>query len=108
MSQLIHDSFFGRLLRYLSKGRLLPHEEAKHPELWERFITVPTKTASEKSSPERPGSDASTVNNSDGELLEPGRDPNIVGWYGPDDPEVSSTMLNCKRKNSLNDCNRTH
>jgi hypothetical protein len=88
MSQLIHDSFFGRLLRYLSKGKLLPHEETKNPELLKRFTMGSANRSSEKSSPERPASDVSTLNNSNGEIAEKGDDPNIVGWYGPDDPEV--------------------
>ncbi|KIX96881.1 uncharacterized protein Z520_07601 [Fonsecaea multimorphosa CBS 102226] len=86
MSQLIHDSFFGRLLRHLSKGKLLPHEETKNPALIEQFTAV-SPAPVEKTSPERPASNASTLNPGDGELAEKGRDPNIVTWYGSDDPE---------------------
>lgn len=98
MSQLIHDSFFGRLLRYLSKGKLLPHEEAKNPELLKQFTTKPADNSSEKSSPARPPSDASTLNNSNGDLAEKGRDPNIVGWYGPDDPEVGPVLQHSEQQ----------
>ena len=43
MSQLIHDSFFGRLLRYLSKGKVFPHLEMKHPKLLEKFAVKSDK-----------------------------------------------------------------
>ncbi|EXJ62616.1 hypothetical protein A1O7_03054 [Cladophialophora yegresii CBS 114405] len=86
MAQLIHDSFFGPLVRYLSNGKLLPHEETRNPALLRPFIADPYNNPSERSLPEAPASDASTSNHSDGELAEKGKDPLIVDWYGPDDP----------------------
>ena len=92
MSQLIQDFFFGRLMRHFSKEKLLPHEEAKHPQLLKQFMTSQGNNPSGKTSPERPASNVSTINNGNGDIVENGKDSNIVGWYGPDDPEVSDSV----------------
>lgn len=86
MSQLIHDSFFGRSLRYLSHGKLLPYAEQNNPALLKRFTIDQSQ-----SSPEKPFAERLSPDSSDGELMEKGDDPNIVGWYGPGDSEVSIT-----------------
>jgi hypothetical protein len=90
MSRLIHDSFFGRGLRWASKGKLLPHEETKNPALIQQYLPKQSAStvASDESSPERPPSDTSTLHGTASAIAEKGTDLEIVGWYGDDDPEV--------------------
>ena len=89
MSQLIHDSLFGRVLRHLSHGRLFPFEEDRNPALLKHF-TVETSSTGDKPS----------IHSSDEEKAEKGRDENVVDWYGPDDPEVSSSLLVLRADNN--------
>lgn len=89
MAQLIHDSFAGRLLRHLSGGKLFPFEEDKNPSLLKQF-SIETGPSTEKMSPDA-GRNA--------ESAEEGNDAHLVGWYGPDDPEVRPpNRLFIKRK----------
>ncbi|KIX08897.1 uncharacterized protein Z518_03554 [Rhinocladiella mackenziei CBS 650.93] len=74
MAQLIRDSFFGRFLRYASRGKWLPFEEEKNPLLLKQFSI---KTLPEKSS--------QLANNET--KAEEGDDIQLVGWYCPDDSE---------------------
>ncbi|MCJ1403583.1 hypothetical protein MMC11_006806 [Xylographa trunciseda] len=38
MSELIRDTVFGHLLRYLTGGKLFPYAEDRDPSLWKRYI----------------------------------------------------------------------
>ncbi|ETI20214.1 hypothetical protein G647_08248 [Cladophialophora carrionii CBS 160.54] len=67
--QLVHDSFTGRFLRYISGGKFFPYEGDESPAVLKRF------SVKEESPVE------------DAESAEEGKDPLLVDWYGPDDPE---------------------
>jgi hypothetical protein len=69
--QLVHDSFTGRFVRYISRGRIFPYHGDHAPSVLKRF------SAAEEGSDEVAAAAA-----------EEGKDPLLVGWYGPDDPEV--------------------
>ena len=117
MSELIRDTVFGHLLRYLTCGQLLPYAEDRDPSLWKRYVhdektlrmarhghtgeeeAVDQTDASQ--SPEGISRDSSTTRresnlhtNALGHPIDPekGRDTNVVDWYGDDDPEVSSAV----------------
>ncbi|MCJ1322095.1 hypothetical protein MMC15_007440 [Xylographa vitiligo] len=112
MSELIRDTAFGHLLRYLSGGQLLPYAEDRDPSLWKRYVhdgktirmahhghTGEEEAAGksgESQSPEGISRDSSTTRresntqtNALGHQIDPekGRDTNVVDWYGDDDPE---------------------
>lgn len=80
MSQLIRDSFFGRTLRYVSGARLNPFPEDVDPSLKHFFHSdedASSQTSSQISDEEKRG-----ANEGKNAYI-------VVGWYGPDDPEVS-------------------
>ena len=121
MSELIRDTAFGHLLRYLSGGQLLPYAEDRDPSLWKRYVhdgktirmahhghTGEEEAAGksgESQSPEGISRDSSTTRresntqtNALGHQIDPekGRDTNVVDWYGDDDPEVFSAVCHFK------------
>ena len=116
MSELIRDTVFGHLLRYLSGGKLLPYAEERDPSLWKRYIhddktlrmahhghTGKEEVAADRPDgsqiPQATSRDSSTTRhesnvqtNALGHPIDPekGRDTNVVDWYGEDDSEVFS------------------
>jgi DHA1 family multidrug resistance protein-like MFS transporter len=70
----LESTIFGQLVRLLSRGKLLRYPDEIDPSLWEKAVS--------RDSPD----------NSNGEREkeeDDGRSVLLVGWYGPDDPEVS-------------------
>jgi hypothetical protein len=70
--QLVHDSFTGRFLRYISRGRILPHEDSRSLAQLKQLLL------------KQQGRKADST--------EDGTDPYLVSWNGPDDPEVCPTV----------------
>ncbi|MCJ1396384.1 hypothetical protein MMC18_009274 [Xylographa bjoerkii] len=117
MSELIRDTVFGHLVRYLSGGKLLPYAEDRDPGLWKQYIhdektmrmahhghtgelevgePEPVDKPDAPKSRESISRDSSTTRresnmqtNALGHPIDPekGRDTNVVHWYGDDDPE---------------------
>lgn len=119
MTQLVRDSIFGQFLHLVSDGKVLQYREQKDPSLWQtrvlgekssgRPLARDTKEVGGNLNVERAvarnnddgntHSSSSTVVPDDDDALpeastrrasaEKGVDPNLVDWYGPDDPEVN-------------------
>jgi MFS transporter, DHA1 family, multidrug resistance protein len=111
MTQLFRDSIFGQFLHLVSGGKLVPSEEQKNPSLWQRRVLDGKSAARDKevgttnlaSSAESdktvvvPSADGDDDAASEGSTsratAEKGVDPNLVDWYGPQDPEVGWLSL---------------
>ncbi|MCJ1288347.1 hypothetical protein MMC26_007702, partial [Xylographa opegraphella] len=112
MLELIRDTVFGHLLRYLSGGRLLSYAEDRDPSLWKRYVhdektmrmahhghTGDEQAVDQTDASQFPDGfprDSSTTRresniqtNALGHLVDPenGSDTNVVHWYGDGDPE---------------------
>ena len=122
MSELIRDTIFGHLIRYLSGQKLLPYAEDRDPGLWKQYIhdektrrmahhghtgveeTGDGDTVNTSETPQSHGGtsrDSSTTRRESnmqtnvlGHPVDPekGRDTNVVHWYGDSDPEVPSMV----------------
>ena len=78
MSTQLRDTNFGYLIRLVSRRRLLRYPDEIDPSLWKLATQRPSEsTGSQKDARE------GAVTGDDGEEVY------LVGWYGPDDPEVS-------------------
>lgn len=122
MADLVRDSVFGHFVRMVSKNKAFQYAEEKDPSIWEKFVSaeksgnmahhgsVEPEEESDKdketgtsnndsnsatsSSTQVGGGEATTVNKPSGKKVdaEKGRDLHMVDWYGPDDPDVSSSL----------------
>ena len=115
MTQLVRGSIFGQFLHLVSSGKLLPHQEQRNPSLWQTrlpnekpgrifFDAAPnnleragagsgdeassTCSSSTNVSREIVLDDALSEASTKQEDAEEGKDPNLVDWYGPEDPDV--------------------
>lgn len=78
---LIRDSAFGHIVRLASRGKYFQYAEEADPSLWKKYINE------EKSNHQsQRGSEASSQIDP-----EKGRDRKIIDWFGPEDPDVSTT-----------------
>ncbi|KAL8738202.1 MAG: hypothetical protein Q9181_000973 [Wetmoreana brouardii] len=109
MADLVRGTAFGHLLRLLTRGKALPYAEERDPSLWkQRFseekttrmarygypgqvphddpLPVPSTADSSRT---RAGSDQHLADGPTGRPIdqEKGRDPNVVDWFGENDPE---------------------
>jgi len=121
-SELIRDTLFGHILRFVTRKRVLRYQEEIYPELWKKFVnkhksgnmahhgSVEDEEREEENEKsvehdQQPSShassdtqvDAKVVNERTGKQVDPekGRDANIVDWWGPDDPGKDSLMHSC-------------
>lgn len=78
MSVLIRDTQFGRLLRLLSRKRVLRYPDEVDPALWKSA----TQRASSSGDRDIERKNDTTINRTSEEVF-------MVDWSGPDDPEVS-------------------
>ena len=117
MSELIRDTVFGHCVRLVTRAKVLQYAEEKDPSLWKRYLheektaqmahhgqlgdeniksedpneshgnLADTQPSSEESSNTQVEKMRTT--NTIGQKIdqEKGRDVNIVGWFGDDDPE---------------------
>lgn len=90
MTILIQDSHFGRLLRYASRGRLLPSTEDQDPALVKRFSLDASSADVDSATSHNLSTDEQTAEKGGNGKKDDGH---IVGWYGSDDPEVSFTQI---------------
>ncbi|KAJ4473819.1 major facilitator superfamily domain-containing protein [Lentinula aciculospora] len=98
MADLFRDTAAGQIVRYLSRGRLLPYLEDS-PDFSEvvceksphtKKFTFQVVISDQQSSMEPSDSQERTLfgdNQSPPQTLNEENDPNLVSWYGPDDPE---------------------
>lgn len=82
MSALIHDTAFGHLLRLLSRGRYPKYLDEVNPTIWTPFINEEKITFCGPNSEE--SKSAYDGSSSDPEAS---KQPKIVSWVGPQDPE---------------------
>ena len=92
MQSHLQSTMFGQLVRFLSGGKLFQYPDEIDPFLWERAVETETRehnTVAEQSAKEAQGCTAigEQIGGDDGQRIL------LVGWYGPDDPEVSPLFL---------------
>ena len=112
-SELIRDTLFGHILRFVTGKKVLRYQEEVHPELWKKFVNKHKSgnmarhgaiedeedIVDEKAQRQEPLSHSSSdtqlddaqpvTNEVSGKRIDPekGRDAHIVDWWGPNDPE---------------------
>ena len=103
MAQPVRDSIFGRCLHLASGGKLLRYKEQREPSLWqsrlrnEKLMAVNRERGNSSLFSSRQSSrtvvvlddGASDTTASTLAEAESGPAPNLVDWYGPQDPEVN-------------------
>ena len=112
MTELLRDTVFGHLIRFVTNAKYFQYAEEKEPTLWKQYLdekktghmahhgqlgeanTVPdesklqdSESSSHDTSPSRLENVRTT--NTIGQKVdqEKGRDVNIIGWFGDNDPE---------------------
>ncbi len=115
MTTPLRDTQLGRLVRFVSRGKLLQYPDEVDPSLYRNRGSSPVRTR--RSSREEPQPDTPSLKDSEepttpiavdagvdggpvppstepksepNGFVEQGRDIYLVDWYGPDDPEVWS------------------
>lgn len=120
MKELLRDSIFGHCLRLITRGKVFQYPEEVDPSIWKKYVhaeksaniakhgqtaaPVPSSQGNlgqnrQQSACQSGHSSATEVDHDalvSGEPSrhvdpEKGRDQYIVDWYGPSDPEVSSS-----------------
>jgi MFS transporter, DHA1 family, multidrug resistance protein len=96
MAPHFQSTIFGQLIRLLSGSRFFKYYDEINPSLWKKAVQqqgtpAPTIVESEQEDMEMRVVPSETSLSS--QTLHPsghedGRDILVVGWYGPDDPEV--------------------
>ncbi|KAH7054530.1 putative caffeine resistance protein 5 [Macrophomina phaseolina] len=117
MKDLIRDSVFGKVVRFVTRQKYLQYPEERDPSIWEKYVdrgnssnhalwsaSLPTQHTSVRDESDdegkrsvdaekpREGSDTESPspprgNQDDAAATENGRDMLMVTWYGPDDPD---------------------
>ena len=114
MAELIRDTAFGHLLRFVSRGKLLKYAEEADPSLWEKYLdkeksghladhgdTNPREEDDEEKDDQQTGDDAekrrddassddeNNINEPSGVKVDPekGRDKHVISWWGEHDTE---------------------
>lgn len=107
MAELIRDTAFGHLVRFVTRGKVLPYAEDRDPSLWKEYLSEektrrmahhghPGQLSHDEPSPSsgassrtRAGSDSQNINSPTGQPIdqEKGRDMNVVDWFDENDPE---------------------
>lgn len=113
MTELIRDTAFGHIVRFVSRGKFLQYQEERDPSIWKKFIdekasgnlahhgtTDPPvdgeEPEKENEKDQRSGSESSSrtkvggdVNRASGVKVDPekGKDLEVVTWYNDSDPE---------------------
>lgn len=93
MESFIRTTVFGQAVRLASRNRLLRYPDELDPSLWKKW-TEKTEPAPEQSAekqekhvsstPVNKGEDLNCMSAGEGKVL-------LVGWYGINDPEASSS-----------------
>lgn len=119
VADLIRDSPFGHIVRLVTRNKVFQYPEERDPELWKKYVNQEksgymahhgSTDAPEEGSEElnnaqgirgrernsRSSSDTQIgdgFNEASGVKVDPekGKDKHVIDWYGPEDPQVSST-----------------
>ncbi|CEI61322.1 Caffeine resistance protein 5 [Fusarium venenatum] len=123
MKDLIRDTIFSHILRFLTGGRVFKYPEEEDPLLWKKYVHAEksanmarhgqteapeadgeqqsrrSQTRSSSSDTAVSSGEAGTVNEPSGRIVdkEKGKDVHVVDWYGPDDPENPRNWSRIKR-----------
>ena len=112
--ETLRDSFFGQIVRLVTRGKVFQYPEEKDPSIWEKYINAeksgnmahhgsvePEAEREKETDGNNDNSSAAssstqvdagaTINQPSGKPVDPekGRDLHMVDWYGPDDSEVT-------------------
>ena len=92
MQSHLQSTIFGQLMRFLSGGKVFQYPDEIDPSIWERAVKTETRednTVDEQSAKEAQGCTAI------GEQIggDGGQRILLVGWYGPNDPEVRTPVV---------------
>ncbi|KAK3064479.1 hypothetical protein LTS18_006856 [Coniosporium uncinatum] len=110
MKELIRDTVFGHIVRFVSGGKLLQYQEERDPSLWKQFVDkeksgyaahhgtvephrTDTRPDDHDHSPDSERTEIPDDSHTYNEVTftrvdtEKGKDINVVSWYGEDDPE---------------------
>ncbi|KAH3980167.1 hypothetical protein HBI70_010540 [Parastagonospora nodorum] len=126
VADLIRDSPFGHIVRFVTRNKVFQYPEERDPEVWKKYVhqeksgymahhgtTDPPEEESEElqnaqgvRAREHNSSDSASrtqvgdgFNEASGVKVDPekGRDRHVVDWYGPDDPQNPRNWSRAKR-----------